>query len=312
MSFLTKYGSFWGFIPQTFGRIFWVSPSDGYTIEGRSYRASDGNDGLSPEKALRTIDRAWNLVKANAGDVIMLIPDGASSGHTVQTSSIAADVAGVSMFGLPSGKGNMSKQRTTITTDITADEIMNVTAADIEIGYVNIVPITASDAIDLSVAADNFYLHHFSLDFASPAVSTATVGITCAAASNVLIEDFYVECDGAQGNVIVGTGLLDSTIQNFRIQQSAGTWASAILTGAATNRLHIHNGHFMPSNATLTAGVNGTGATIASGVQVTDCRFSDSVTVAVDNFDAGECELAENYQLGVGSTDGGVLITAIT
>jgi len=312
MSFLTKYGSFWGFIPQTFGSVYWVSPSDSYTIESRTFSASDDNDGLSPERALRTIDRAWNLVKANAGDVIMLIPDGASNGHTVQTSSVAADVAGVSMFGLPSGRGNMLKQRTTITTDITADQIMNVTAADIEIGYVNIVPITASDAIDLTAAADNFHMHHFSLDFATPAVSTSTVGITGAAASNALIEDFYVECDGAQGNAIVATGLLDSTIQNFRIQQSAGTWASAILTGAATERVHIHKGHFMPSNATLTAGIDGTGATIASGVQVTDCRFSDSVTVAIDNYDAGECEIAENYQLGVGATDGGVLIVAIT
>jgi len=311
MSFLTKYGSFWGMIPQTFGRVFWVSPSDGYTIEGRAYRASDDNDGLSPERALRTIGRAWNLVAANVGDVIMLIPDGSSNGHTVQTSSVAADVAGVSMFGLPSGRGNL-KQRTSLTTDITADQIINVTAADIEIGYVNIVPITASDAIDLTAAADNFHLHNFSLDLATPAVSTSTIGITGAAASNVLIEDFYVECDGAQGNAIVGTGLLDSMIRNFTIQQSAGTWASAIITGAATNRLHITKGDFLPSNATLTAGINGTGATIASGVTVTHCNFADSVTVAIDNFDAGECEIAENYQLGVGSTDGGVLITAIT
>ena len=62
----------------------------------------------------------------------------------------------------------------------------------------------------------------------------------------------------------------------------------------------------------LTVGVNGTGATIASGVQCVDNRFGSLVTVPVDNFDAGECELAENYHLGVGGTDGGVLIVVIT
>lgn len=298
----------WGFIPNSTGRVFYVAPGNSYTIDGEAYSASDNNDGLSPARALRTIDRAWNLVTADVGDVIALIP----GTHTVSDNSVGADVAGVTMTGIPSGRGNMMRPKTIITTDITGDECINVSAANIEFSHFMLRPITAADGIDLTAAADGFHMHNFSIDMATPAASTSTVGITGAAANNVLIEDFYVECDGAQGNAIVATGLLDSMIRNFTILQSAGTWASAILCGAATERLHIDNGKFLPSNATLTAGVNGTGATIASGVLVTNCMFADSVTVAVDNFDAGECELAENYQLGVGATDGGVLITAIT
>lgn len=312
MGLITKYGTIHGMLPQGAGRIFWVSPSNGYVVDGRSYRASDGNDGLSPERALRTIARAWALVTANAGDMIVLIPNGASAGHIVQTASVAANVAGVTMWGLPSGRGNRLRNRVSVTTDITGDEVVNVTAADIEFGYFDLVPITASDGIDLTAAADGFYMHNFKLDLKTPAVSTSTVGLTLAAAENILLEDFSVVCDGAQGNAIVATGSIDSTIRNFEIKQSAGTWASAILCGAATTQLHIDKGFFLPSNATLTEGINGTGATIASGVLVTDCRFADSVTVAIDSFDAGECEIAENYQLGVGGTDGGVLITAIT
>jgi hypothetical protein len=308
MAYLTKYGTLWANLPQTAGRVYWVAPADSYTVDGRSYTASDQQDGLSPERALRTIDRAWNLVTANAGDVIILLP----GTHTVSTASVAADVAGVSMFGLPGGRGNHVRSKTILTTDITGDEIINVSAANIEMGYFTLRPITASDALDLTAAADNFHMHDFSVDLQTPAVSTSTIGITLAAANYVLLENFYVECDGAQGDAIVATGALDSVIRNFTITQSAGTWASAILTGAATDRLHIDNGYFLPSNATLTAGVNGTGATIASGVLITRCMFADSVTVAIDNFDAGEAEIAENYQLGVGATDGGVLITAIT
>ena len=312
MSGLTRYGDFWGRVPETAGNIYWVAPAASYTIAGtpagRSFNASDGNDGLDPRRALLTIDAAWNLVTADAGDVIVLLP----GTHTVSTTSVAADVAGVNMFGLPGGRGNFVREKTILTTDITADQIINVSAADIEMGFFTLRPITASDALDLTAAADGFHLHNFSLDLATPAVSTSTIGLTLAAANNILLEDFYVECDGAQGNAIVATAALDSVIKNFTMSVSAGTWASAILCGAATDRLHIDRGYFLPSAATLTVGVNGTGATIASGILVTDCRFADSVTVAIDGFGAGECEIAENYQLGVGSTDGGVLITAIT
>ena len=312
MAFLTRYGGYYGQLPQTGGNIYWVAPAASYTIYGpqggRAYVASDGNSGLSPAQALRTIDRAWNLVTADVGDLIILFP----GTHTVATTSVAADIAGVSMFGLPGGRGNFVREKTILTTDITADEIINVTAANIEMGYFTLRPITASDALDLSADADGFHMHDFSIDIQTPAVDTATIGITLAAANNILLQDFFVECDGAQGNAIVATGALDSVIRNFTIYQSAGTWASAIICGAATNRLLIEKGSFLCAGTAMTVGVNGTGATIARGVAVQDCRFSDLVTVAIDNFDATECEIAENYQLGVGAADGGVLITAIT
>ncbi len=309
MSFLTKYGTIWGTIPTTSGTVYWVAPGAGaYTVDGRSYDASDGNDGKSPERALATIARAWALVRANAGDIIILLP----GTHTAAGASVAANVAGVAMFGLPGGRGNFVRQKTIVTTNITADEVINVSAPDIEMGYFTLRPITASDALDLTADADNFYFHDFGLDLATPAVSVNTVGITGAPANYVHLENFFVECDGAQGNAIVATGLLDSVIRNFTMLQSTGTWASAILCGAATNRLHIENGNFLPGDATLTAGVNGTGATITSGVFITRCMFADSVTVAIDNFGAGQAEIAENYQLGLGAADGGVLITAIT
>lgn len=308
MAYLTKWGGFSMQLPKVSGRLFFVSPGDTYTLFGKTYSASNDHRGEDPDKALRTLAQAMSLVTANNDDAIILLP----GAHTVSTTSVAASKARTTIMGLPGGKNNWVRPKTSITTDIAGDEIINVTAADVEIANLRIIPITASDAIDLSAGADNFHLHGCSFDLATPAVSTSTIGITLAAANNILLENFYVECDGAQGDAIVATGALDSVIADFTITQSAGTWASAILCGAATDRLHIDNGKFLPTNATLTAGINGTGATIASGVLVTRCLFADSVTVAIDNFDAGECEIAENYQLGVGATDGGVLITAIT
>lgn len=309
MSFLTKYGTIWGQIPQTAGRVFWVAAAASYIIEGRTYSASDDNDGLSPERALLTINRAWDLVTANAGDVIVLL----RGTHTL-TASITADVAGVTMMGMPAGKGNPMRYRSTIGA-LTGDQNINVTAADIEMAYLNIIPATTVAAIDVSAAGNRFYIHDCSFDMATPAVDTGTVGIAAlGAADRVVIEDCFFESDGAQGNAIDATALTNSIIRrcNFWQTGSATTWASVVLCGAATTNLVIDACNFLDFAGTITVGVNGTGATIANGVHVQNCRFGVTVTVPVDNFDAAEATLSENYDSGVGATDGGVLVVAIT
>jgi hypothetical protein len=301
-----NYGRLWGQIPNTAGQVFWVAPSDGYTVGGNAYRASNDNSGLLPEQALRTVNRAWALATANAGDVIVLLP-----GTHTPTASIAASVAGVTMMGLPGGAGNYLRQKATIAA-VTGDETMNITAAGIEIAYLNVIPVTAQEAIDVTAVA-GVHIHHCMIDMNTPAVSTSTVGIAAiGAATELLIDSCYFNCDGAQGNAIVATATLDSVISNCLFSLSAGTWASAILCGAATDRLLVARDTFSCAGTAITVGVNGTGATLATGVLCHDNRFSSLVTVPIDGFDAAECEISENYDAGVGAADGGVLITAIT
>jgi len=245
------------------------------------------------------------------GDAIVLWP----GDHTVSTASLAMSKASVRIFGaeewLGVGRPGL-KPSATLTTDIAADQIMNVTAADCGIYGVTIIPITAADAIDLSAAADRFVLQNCFVDMFTPVVNIATVGIKLAAADDLLIDGCTFVSDGAQGNAIVATGAIRSRIKNCLIYNTAGTWASAILCGAATTGLFIEGNYITSYGTALTAGVNGTGATIAKGVQCTNNRFGSLVTVPIDNFDAGECELSENYDSGIGATDGGVLIVAIT
>lgn len=307
MAALTRYGDFWGRIPETGGNVYWVAPAASYTVGGEAHSASDDNDGLDPRRALLTVDRAWNLVTANVGDVIVLLP-----GTHSPSASIAADIAGVTMMGLPSGRGNFMQPKATIAA-ITGDQNINITAADIEIAHINFIPVTADTAIDFSAAADRLHVHDCSFDMETPAANTGTIAIEAlGAATHVLIGNCYFKCDGAQGNAIVATATLDSMITDCTFMLSTGTWASVVLCGAATDRLVIRNSDFLCSAGTMTAGVNGTGATIASGVTVTRCHFSSSTTVSIDNFDAGEADISENYVMGVGATDGGDLITAIT
>lgn len=307
MSFLSKYGTLWGAIPQTAGSIFWVSPSASYTVDGRSYSASDDNDGLSPERAFVTIDRAWNKVTANAGDVIVLLP-----GTHSPTASIAADVAGVTMTALPGGAGNWTRPKTVIAA-VTGDQNINVTAADIEIAHIRFIPVTADSAIDLSAAADRCYIHHCSFDMATAAADTGTMGIDfIGAASNCLIDTCYFECDAAQGPAITFGASLETTAQNLTLVLSGGTWLSSMSQAAAGRRLIVRDCDWVVGNGTITNGCLGTTGGEVSMAHFIRCTFADSVTKGIDGYDAGDAECVECYQSGVGAGDGGVLVTATT
>jgi len=307
MAFVTKYGPIWGQIPSTAGRVFWVAPAASYTVNGDGYSASDDNDGLDPRRALLTVDRAWNLVTANVGDVIVLLP-----GTHSPSASIAADVAGVTMMGLPGGAGNFVKQKTTIAA-VTGDQNINITAADIEIAYLNLVPVTADSAIDLSAAADRAHIHHCSFDMATPAANTGTIGIDfIAGASNCLIDTCYFECDAAQGPAISFGASLETVAQNLVFALSGGTWVSACTQAAAGRRLLLRDSDWIVGNGTITNGILGTTGGEVSMAHILRCYFADSVTKGVDGYDAGDAEIAECYQAGLGSADGGVLVTATT
>lgn len=290
------------------GKVHFVVPTtaydSGYTVASAGSFARENN-----QLVYDSLKLAHDACVDGRGDAIVLLP----GTHTVSTASIAMSKTGVKVFGPEAWFGRpVMKSSAILTTDIAGDEIVNVTAPDCGIIGVTVRPITASDAIDLSAAADGFLVDGCHFDLYTPAVNVATIGLTLAAAENIVIRNSVFVSDGAQGNAIVATGAIQSLIENCLIYNTAGTWASAIITGAATTGLFIVGNRILSYGTALTAGVNGTGATIASGVQCIGNHFGSLVTVPVDNFDAGECELSENYHLGVGATDGGALIVAIT
>ena len=312
--FLNRYGSDWSQIPGTSGRVFWVSPADGYTADGRAFRASDGNDGLSPERACRTINHVLdNLVTADANDVIVCLP----GEHTPQDSagtatSLAMATAGVTLTGLPGGAGNYVRQKTTIM-PVTGDQNCNVTAADIEIAYLNWRPITADSAVDLTAAADRLHVHHCSFDMHTPAPVSGTISIDAiGGASNVLVNDCYFECDGDQGPAIVLGGLLDSVVEDCVFTLSAGTWVSVITQAAAGRRIIFRRCTVQVGNGTVTNAILGTTGGEISMILISDCRFADSCTDSVDDYDDEDAELVECFKAGLGATDGGVIVNSIT
>ena len=315
MGNLTKYSSFIDSIPQACGRVFWVAPALSYMVDGKYYEASDGNDGRDPTRALRYVNRAWSLVTANQGDVIVLLPGAHSAANTAGTAtSVAANVAGVTMTGLPCGKGNPYRKRTSLTC-AAADQTVNVTAADIEIANITFlgdVLNTGSANLDFSSAAHRLYIHDCTVDVTAQTANTGILGFDATgAAANVMIERCVFHVDGAFGAMVDMSATTESCVQDCIFSLQTGTLAVALLTGAA-GRLYIRRNQFNAGAGTITAPISGTGATVANGVYVSMNLFGVNSTVTVDNFDAAEAVLSMNYIFTVDGGTGGTLTTVIT
>lgn len=312
MAFLTKFGTIWGQVPKTAGRVYWVAPSATYTVEGRTYGASDGNDGLSPERALLTLDYAVGLCTANVGDVIVLL-----HGTHSWSASVAVDVAGITITGLPAGLGNQVRQRTSITTS-TDDEILNVTAANVEIAYLHIIPVTTKAGIDFTTAADGLYVHDCSIDMFTAAANTSTKGIAATslaqAPSRILFERIYAESDGAQGHAIDIGDAYGAVVQDSVFRLTAGTWAAAARSAGVTSQQSIwRRCHFQAAVGTMTVGILGSDMASTGQASVYDCRFDENVTTPIEDFDAEGCNIAENYRASAdGSAEGGLLWSSTT
>ena len=309
MGWLTKWGGMWGMIPQTTGSIYFVAAGATYTVEGRTYSSSDDNDGLSPERAKRTIQAAVDLAVGN--DVVVCLP----GAHTVATTSVAMDTAGVTLMGLPVfGSPNLS--RTTVTTSITADEIINVTAANCQIAYLRFIPITAAAAIDVSAAGDNLWVHHCSFDMETPAANTATIGVSSvgASADRMLVEDCFFESDGAQGAGIALSGSTNFSVRRNRFNVDAGTWAAALTMVAQEPSGWIeNNGFFTTHNGGITDAINGAELVITNSVAIAYNIFSPGcVASVIDTFGTTDAYLGENYLMGAGAGAGGSIIATIT
>lgn len=249
MGYVTKYGTIWGAIPQTAGRVFWVAPSASYTVEGRAYPASDQNDGLSPERALLTLAQAVTNATASVGDVIVLLP-GAHS----WSASAALSKAGLTVMGLPSGKGHPMRQRASITTSA-ADEIINITAADIELAYLHIIPVTAQRGIDITDVG-RIYIHDCSIDLTPQTASTSTIGIsttTSAAlgASQVVIENVYTTSFGGQGPGLALGDCMNSEVIGCTFRLYGNTaWADAITIGTGARDVIVQECRFLSGSGT--------------------------------------------------------------
>ena len=326
MGYITKYGGFWGMLPQTAGRLFWVADADSYTVEGRTYTSSDNNDGLSPERALRTVDYAVGLCTANENDVIVLL----HGSHSI-SATIAVDVAGITITGipgsrpLPSGRSNSGgpRNRSSITSTQTAGIIFTVSVDNVEICHLDLQPPAAGGrGVSLSTATDFVYIHDCSIIMDATA-STTTYGITWPADVTGVSGDHYIRncyfqsgTDGASGANGPAVNVLGTvrglTIENCTFElKGTAAWADAILASVDTSEIVIRDCDFITPKAAgtvMTDAIDVTGLADGAGsVKVFRCYFTEGS----DAFEATatlDITAAENY---LSTATGGALTGSV-
>lgn len=315
MSFLTKYGSFWGFVPQTSGRVFFVAPSASYTVEGRTLPASDANDGLSPERALLTVNQGVTLATADVGDVIVLLP-GSHSWAATQT----INKAGVKVLGLPGGPVDphehgtrTSRYDAAVTTTLAAGAVFTVSAARVEIAYVHIVPIASGAGIAISTAAD-VNIHDISWNISTTG-ATDTFGITVTGASaRPRISNQYVYVTDNQGPFLrcasATAGMDGGVLQRSMIVLTGDTaWDDVIEITTGVDNFTIRDCDFIHSSgAIMTDIVDVTGNTNDHAVMVMRCMHAVAGDLTEATATSDIC-LVNNYIATIQGGTGGTLST---
>lgn len=279
--FLNRYGGQFGALQEIAGKVTFVAPSATYQVAGQSYIADNANDGLSPERAVLTVNQAVTNSTADVGDAICLLP-GSHSWSVTQTIS----KAGLKILGIPGGavhgveRGTRTTRfETAVTTTLTAGAIFTVTAARTEIAYLHITPIINGTGVALSAAAD-VNIHNCTWSIIT-AAATDTIGISVTGAcprpriSNqyVFVSDNqgpFLRCASATGSMTGGL------LQNSCVVLSGTTaWDDFVEITTGVNQFMIRDIDFENSSAAVfTDLVDVTGNTDDGAVQIVRCYFN--------------------------------------
>lgn len=331
MPFVTKYGTYFGLPPAALGRIHFVSSGDSYTVDGRSYSASDDNDGLSPERALRTIAQAYTNITASAGEVIFLLPGTHSPAATVRIQKAGVTIAGArSPFSSDAGvsralgaAGLPSK----VSFVTAAAPGFSIEADNVEICFVELQPASGfGTVIFRNASPDALYMHDFVINMAAgQAISLDTAGIDFGYRADVAglatrsmtrltggvtgapipratayLADFSIVSGGAVGPGVL-TATADLHVINGRFHVRAGAWATAFAVATGTGYVYLKSCTWT-GQAITAYGVqlDGTNAGIvASKVTANDCRFhpkQPGINSPADNWAPGVLYMAECYE----------------
>ena len=134
--------------------------------------------------------------------------------------------------------------RSTLTAAVAAAFAPSAAADRMEIGFLQLVPLTAATMFNFGAVA-GAHVHDTFYNIDGIGASTATIGFVFATTSEfVTFDRNYVWCDAAQGPWIQAAGILKGlTVRDFEIFQEAGTWATAIdLAGVGATSCNIGPG----------------------------------------------------------------------
>lgn len=287
-------------LPPTTGKVIFVCNASGAN-------GSDGNNGLSPQQPLATVDAAFSLVTANKGDLVVVMPGHA---ETVTATSIAHDIAGVQVIGLGQGVSRpvftFGAAAATITVSAAGGAWRN---CHFVANFVNVASaFTLSTAKDFQVTDSTFLDTSNILNF----LCLVTTNATTNAADGLTFDRNKVSglaaTDGACVSVLA---ILDRlSICDNSIVKLATNDAGHVVTMssfAVTNIEIKRNTISMNALASQSTGTLGTGSSTACSGMVSDNRLYQIDTSTALLFTTGtKLGFIENYVSGAADASGSI------
>ena len=205
-----------------------------------------------------------------------------------------------------------------VTVTATVDAAYTISEDDIEVAHHTLVPLTATNTLDLSSGADRSHLHHLYWNAAGVTGSTSTE--FCNGTTNVdwLVEDCVFYADAAQGDAFTLASSQRWMWQDceFYVGLTTTAWASVMTftTSALGNiiRRSTFRGCGGSTPAVFTnlitgvANVNGQLMFIASYVDGTALSTASAIETTFGT--TTDIEIADVMQTGDATAEGGVLI----
>lgn len=323
MGYLTKFGSQFGDLPMSTGKLIFVAPAASYTVAGNAYTASDDLDGLSPERAKLTIAGAIAASTSNVGDVIALLP----GTHT--SANAALSKAGITFVGLPyfpqAQVGGYHGWQPQVTITPTATAALAITGADNTFYNIRFLPLTAATCVTITTAAARTKFVHCMVDNTGVAGNASTKGIVVTTA-NLPRGVVFMGCVFKDASVTTSNGealnlaaAVDFWIYKCTVYKdgqiaSGVAWTTAIvIESGCTGTFEEMNAIISEVSVGITKVV--TAAALAGAGVVHAIRCTQTVNTGgllFDDFAAADMDLCLNYVATVAGGTGGTLITAST
>jgi len=259
---------------NTTGTIIYVDSSNG----------ANGNNGLDVNNAKATIDNAIGATTANKGDVILVMPNHAE--NISSATSLVADVAGVSIIGLGTGRN-----RPVLTFTATAGSI-ELDAADVRISNIVFFSSISAVVVGINVDAANVMIDNCEFNFDATGDDFITM-IDVDAVNETVISNcaFYAEETAGCAEAIRLDTANRAVVQN---NWFTGNFSDAAIIGEGAASLSVLLKDNLIYNEDTTTG-NGIDLNVACTGAIVGNRigtlFSTNITGLLD---PGSCLCSDN------------------
>ena len=321
MAFVTKYGTVFGQLPQQLGRVLFVAPSASYSIDGRDYIASDDNDGLSPERALRTVSQALTNARSGEGETVFLLRGTHAQTATLRWNKSVAIVGEAPAVEIPGVALGMMPPAILSFVGAAAPGL-SIEADNVTLAHLTLRPApTFSTVIFRNASPDALVAHNVVIDFSKGQPSLDTIGFDFGYRADVAglagrsmtrltqttqlatayLSNVRVLSNGAYGPGVL-TATADVTFVDGRFHNRIGVWATAFAVATGTGYIYIANSSWSGQGASnIGTPIDGTNAGIITGkVRCQDLRFGVRTSTVsnspIDNFATGVVEVIQCYE----------------